>query len=1169
MKKNELNGFDITSFDIELEFNQKIAPIYKTIESLHNELQNKSVQTHKDFLAREKLVAKTMADIRLAHQEQIERIKTENQDELDVLLAKEQQFSSKLEDYITLVTKENNLLLAQINADIETLKQSEAKDLEAISTHYKENITKHVEVNNIFKSNFDHNMQTQNQTIEQYKVLLAEKINEISQLKQETDQLIEETLSQFIASKESENKNISQTHEEIERDLNKDTTNIRKDSNLKTKEIKTMVDEMKKSIHDRYVQFQSILSTQADQIKKDLQKRNQLIDKDLEIHLEKLNQELSSELDSLSGKTQKSINMKFELFNLRAKTTKQYEKAMADEALDLIQKEITYIQKVLDDELQNLDKLEIFFLNDQNEIKDSGDYFKSLNLSMKKELNQLELANNTYLVNHEKLKATFLKNYNALFHDFKTHLIELNQGKLDQMTEINHEIDEIHHYLDLFESQKEIQVNDLREAIEINEIKEQYQIKFAKQNHRLTLLQHELSTSIAIEEARINDLRSENQLQIEIIQFKMNLEQELEEIKSRSNELEELHLQRLDNFKFERAILDHKYSKELSVIEHKQQAYDLQTKRNIAMMIKELEAKINIMETQITSQSEVVQQHLEEEIIKLNEKINEYIFEKDSIAKKIQTDIDIHAIELDKQKHLIHLKFDKNHKMIEDALDHETKESRKNLAKVENMINDRIYKLEYSSLMFDNFYQTSKSTLMDTHLSLEELSTTVGTHTALISQAKTYISKTYEVLDQAVDFMFDLEKRVLDGKITACTDLSETKKLNKTMQTLLKDQEKKLQYILTTKKENEDTILSDVVSAFDTINKQNLSDKSEYIVQIGEVYQQTYDNLQSFKNSVITDVEALYSPISKSDRDHITYVKENAKKAIELNDLHRQEECKTLEDTFESYRTEQERIKSDSNRTIDEKIKPLQEKIDELTTIAKQKLEAISSEYEELLSLKRVQLEEINQKQMNLFAWQQEKLATAKNNFDQEYQSALDHFAQKKIDEEKIFSYQSNINLIAIESAKARYSDELVKANALHKQTLESNASAIKLIHASKLKWTNDADKELADAIASFEQSILETKPRLEKEIIDVQKGIDKDIYEKEMKLKSLLKVQAKTMKYLTEDLLSKFQNGYEAIHQNLQDYLSQYKQLSSQYSASIDQSIQVIDQDNKTLANA
>ena len=90
--------------------------------------------------------------------------------------------------------------------------------------------------------------------------------------------------------------------------------------------------------------------------------------------------------------------MKINLFKIRSTTTVKYEERILNEKLIVLENEKQKLEEKLEYELLNLDKLRVFLLNDQNELKETGDYFKELNLVLKTELNNFELSNNNYLL---------------------------------------------------------------------------------------------------------------------------------------------------------------------------------------------------------------------------------------------------------------------------------------------------------------------------------------------------------------------------------------------------------------------------------------------------------------------------------------------------------------------------------------------------------------------------------------------------------------------------------------------------------------------------------------------------------------------------------------------------------------------------------------------------
>ena len=115
MNKVDLKAFDIETYDIEIEFSKKIAPIHKKIEKIEKNHEMKSLKVHKDFLSKEKKSQEKMDEI-------IEEVKDFAKD-----YAKKNGFS-----YILGSNESGNVLYGDSQYDLtETL-------TDAINNQYKE-----------------------------------------------------------------------------------------------------------------------------------------------------------------------------------------------------------------------------------------------------------------------------------------------------------------------------------------------------------------------------------------------------------------------------------------------------------------------------------------------------------------------------------------------------------------------------------------------------------------------------------------------------------------------------------------------------------------------------------------------------------------------------------------------------------------------------------------------------------------------------------------------------------------------------------------------------------------------------------------------------------------------------------------------------------------------
>ena len=782
MKKTELKSFDIASFDIELEFNSKIAPINTKIQKLNKNHETKSLKAHKDFLAKEKQSKEKLALLTDKAVLKDQRIEKAVENKLVKLRSKDNRFKKEFDEYKVIQSAEFDIKLGEINKVIEELESSQSDDIKTIKEKYDKNITSYVEKLDTYNNNYNNNKRLHKEQIIEYDELLVSKLFEISEMKKALDENIENKLTGYIELKNSENVKTNQALHDIERALNNQTTHIRMESNIKVKNIHAFIKKINDEYKNRSKELTEDINNQIDLLESEFSSREELVKKDLEINVNKLNEELNQDEEKQTKKTKKSIKMKMELFNLRASTTIGYEERILNEKILILKKEIEFAYETLDYEIKNLQKLEVFLLSDQNELKDIGDYFKTLNLTLKNELNNFELSNNDYLVRHEKLKAEFVNRYTMLFDGFKNKLLSSNKSSIDQLTGINQEIDEINKYLDTADPLKEIKVNRLRESIEANEIKERYNIRFAKQQHGIKLLNNKLENLLDIEKTNVKDKTSDNNKEITNIKNKETLDKALGKGKLKNEKANEVHKLRLNSTKLEVSLLDGKYEKELEIFEFEKLISEIEVQKNNILITKEIEMEIKNINLEANYKMEVINKHLEEDLLKLDEEVNKYRYEQDSFSSLLDLELSKENLKAEKERNVIHLNIDKKLSLIKEALDREIKDPSINMAKSQAVIDERLSKLEISNVIYEDFIEESTNLLIDENLEIEQIKLIASNSENLIDKATRYIQKTFETLEEALNFMSELELRTLKQKISTTTDSGSIKKLNKVLQ---------------------------------------------------------------------------------------------------------------------------------------------------------------------------------------------------------------------------------------------------------------------------------------------------------------------------------------------------------------------------------------------------
>ena len=138
MKKTELKSFDIATYDVEIEFNKKIAPIQKKIEKLDEQHETKSLKAHKDFLSREETSKNKIIEIDEKQILKHQRIEKAAENKLIKLRRKDQVIKQSFQDYKVAQHAANQIELDEVKARILELNDEQAADILVISTKYKQ-----------------------------------------------------------------------------------------------------------------------------------------------------------------------------------------------------------------------------------------------------------------------------------------------------------------------------------------------------------------------------------------------------------------------------------------------------------------------------------------------------------------------------------------------------------------------------------------------------------------------------------------------------------------------------------------------------------------------------------------------------------------------------------------------------------------------------------------------------------------------------------------------------------------------------------------------------------------------------------------------------------------------------------------------------------------------
>lgn len=1169
IKQNELKSYDIALFEVEQEYNKQIAPIEKKIEKLNSQHETKSLSSHKDFLSKDKKSKELINTLNEKNIVRFQRIERAVENKLDKLKTKKSKHTEVLDLYKeekdVLRNEEKDLILK----NIEDIKLEEQRKILDIKTKFQTNITSYLEKLDIYNDNFNKNKEFHKNEIIRYQAKLDEQLKNIEEFHVKVMASVSERLEQQLSKKTTKIDSITEKKSVSIKQINQIETNVRKQVNIEVETIHKYIDQLKEKESKHYQVMISELSNQAYILRTSFEERRLLIEQDLELNLSKQNAQLENLEDAVSRKAKRNINAKIELFTLRSSTVIKYEETLLVEQNKLIEHEINLLRERLDDELLNIDKLKTFLLHDENQTKDVGTYFKELNTVLKHELCNFEYTNNDYTKKHCELKSEFNRTYIKIFKTLKETLVSVAQMHLNKISENNFELDECNRFLDTAEPQKEIRVNTLREDIEINEINERYKIKYAKEQFDLNMIDDKYDAIVIKEEENTKKLISEVQFDINEVKNKETFDKAVEVSKLKQSKAQEIYKLRLNNTRLERNLLSNKYKNEIDILELQKELKEIDVRKHNALLTKELEFSLSNYELEIKYQSEVIKKGLEETLLNLQEKVSKVTYEKEAFLIKWQNETTEQLDVLLVEKQDVTDTMEDKRDLVKVALDRELKEPSQNRLRTEAIIDERLSKLDVSNALFVDFIMDTIDTYRDDLLSAEQLREVIINNELLQEKSGKYVSKAYQVLREAVEFMNDIEKQSILNKLGSTADSSKTRKLNKQLQKQLQDSSKQLEQINMSETDHRAVHKNYIDEEINKVRKANVENSQELVNITENTYYKIFDKLKTLQENVKTETETLYNTLTKNDIELIENAKMNADTAFHKIDLEEKERVEPYDAKINIFTQNKETQKSEFVEHFNQELSDLKAEINHIKTDAQSHTDDINTEKYDLVESTKEKQKVLGEDEDTVIAREKEKIDEEIKLFIEKYEHTLARIDMKDTEAKKIFDYEDRIYNIAVGNATSRYNEANSKAKSIHDENLKTYRKHT--VQAEKTVESNNKNynKKLLALTKQFERNIFTTRPRLEESIGDAQKEIDQEMAEKNKVAKNLLLHNEKLLTSCENHLYTSFSEGYDKLQENLTTYIDKYRVIEQEFITKNENANESINTNNNAFSQA
>ena len=1168
MKKTGLKSFDIASFDMEIEFNKKLAPIRKKIDTLNRNHEKKSLDNHKDFLSKEKKSQKKLKELSEKAILRDQRISKAAENKLKKYVNIDQKLKAKFDEFKLAQEQANNILLTEIDELVADMKIAEGKDLEAIQRKYDISVQSYTEKLSMYNENYIKNVKRHEEHLSKYQELVDAKINEIENFKINSSKILDQELEDFIKANEERKEEVKVENVEKQKDYTKAITQVKRDANVIIKKSRAYVEELKQALSDKYDSFIQLIQENISSLTTDFSERKELIIKDRDINLEKLNASLETD-EEIPPKLRKSIDMKLAIFEQRAATTIRYEEAILNEQIALLEHEITELKHAKKLELLNYDKLEVFLVSDQAELKETGDHFKKLNFKLLSDLNNSEFAHSEYLEKHETLKNEYYKTFNDTFNGFKLAILEANQRTIERLGQINSEIDEINKYLDTAEPLKEIEVNNIRVEVEKSEIIERYKIKYAKQDHEQKLLNANVEKEVLLEEQQVKKEMIDNNKLITDIKNKEKYDKDVEKVKLKFNKAEEVARLRHNSVRLERGLLKSNYETEEAIMDHDKDIAEIDILRENALLSNELTNQIANIELESNYKIEVIYQSLVEDNLKFDEEISALQSHEKKELSQIDKQIKQEEKLFVKQKKELEKEFTAKSKLVDKALERELREPRKSLQKSNQVIDNRLRVFTQNDDTFKDFILGMIKHIEDPTMNDEQKQAIIANDSMLIDKSKTYLTNVYDSLQDALQFIYELQTRTLQSKLASTTEDSKSRKLNKELQKVHQEFEKQRTRLDTNRKENLTLITNDIYKGIEQIGNFNAEKEGTVAEYITSVLTTLHSGLQSLQSGVLDEVKELYSVLTKSDNDIVTNAELNAEKAKALISQEQTTALKPFEDVLRRKIEEIEKTRSEFKEQHDLLVNEIKANINTLKTEAIAQVKQIELEKAELSRPYKEQLEAIKSGEIEKINKQKEGIEAKKRDLEIQYRESQNKLALKDSETEKILDYERRIYNLALETAEARFNDANQKTETAFVSQHANLEKRIAEINEKHERMVADINKELVTLTKEFENNIFTVRPRLDESIGDAQNIIDSESTDKRHRLEELNDISEQVMTTLEQSVNTKFQDCYARLLDNLQFYFDKLKLIKDEHMRKQRENNNAIEEDNAIFSNA
>jgi hypothetical protein len=812
--------------------------------------------------------------------------------------------------------------------------------------------------------------------------------------------------------------------------------------------------------------------------------------------------------------------------------------------LDFFESEKAYFKQQEQIEKDNIDKLRIFLVSDQTEIKNNIQYFSDVNETLLTHIKSIEKKHIEQQLCHENVRKEYALKQLGVFQKLKQNIISLTETHLNEIVDYYNQIDSLNQFLDTAEPLKEIRINELKKELEIKELNQRIAFKIGKQSRDIQLIENQKEFDNQMAKLERDKKHAELEKDIELAKLAKQKDEELSNATLKFNIAKEEYDMRVKNRALERAVLDSQFSFQTKMYDVQKDIAKQKVYRQYDLREKELEYDINIITNEENYQVEVLERDLEDQTLKLDEKITKIRNQINAYKVKVDTLINKKKLDIKHQKEAVKAKYQRQIEQVDSALKREIKDPKNRLFESRELVESRLDQYNTYNIQFVDFMEH----LIETHKYSDELDKCrdkVLKDTTFKTYVHTYLENVYSILETALKFMHKIDLRRFESQLSNVTDASSIKKLDRQKSKAIQKYETRLKRLERDLNDRQVVIDTLIQSEYDTFKKASIPNMERFDDLLTIFYNKIFDRLRTTQSQLLEETKVIYHPLTKPDEDIIAYAESSAKVAKEKITNELSQTLNPLDDELDAFINAKQDAQNEELAPLEQEKELLENNLHQIKTTIQKKIHDIHTASAEQLKTKKEALNQLHKQAEEDIVSELKEIDRHIDEMTSTYQENIHKLEQKDQEAKTILDYEERILKMALEAAEYRFKDSTEKAENVYLAAVQRLDQ--KAIHITEDKTETDRAIEQTLKDLYSQQDSFANKNDIKDQIQMVKQEINVDISNKRLERDDL---EQKIQDIITSSetvLFASLDEAKQTIELNLEMYFNECQANSSQ----------------------